>query len=147
MHSRGRWPGKSWNKERQPSVAAPHPIVMRIRLIAVACIGLTLAALSACTSNESPDEIRDKTARDTAALKRDTKAVAEGIKDGLTEKKSVDLNKASKDELAGLPGMDDHKADRVIAERPYASSHQLVTRHVLTEDEYSRIQDQVVVAH
>jgi DNA uptake protein ComE-like DNA-binding protein len=120
---------------------------MRIRLIAVACIGLTLAAFSACTSHESPDEIRDNTARDTAALKRDTKAVAEGIRDGLTEKKSVDLNKASKDELAGLPGMDDRKADRVIAERPYASSHQLVSRHILTEDEYARIQDKVVVAH
>jgi hypothetical protein len=43
--------------------------------------------------------------------------------------------------------MDDRKADRIIAERPYASSHQLVTRHVLTEDEYSRIQDKVVVTH
>jgi len=118
---------------------------MRIRLIAAASMVLILAALSACTSNESPDEIRQKTARDTAALKRDTKAVAEGIKEGLTSKKSIDLNKASKDELAGLPGMDDRKADRVIAERPYASSRQLVTRHILSEDEYARIQDKVVV--
>lgn len=109
-------------------------------------MGLTLVALSAC-SNESPDEIREKTARDTATLKRDTKAVAEGIKEGLMEKKSVDLNKASKDELAGLPGMDAHKADRIIAERPFASSHQLVTRHILKEDEYARLQDKVVVTH
>jgi hypothetical protein len=136
----------SYERLCQPSTSAPHPIRMRFRLIAVACISVTLAAFSAC-SNESPDELREKTARDTAALKRDTKAVAEGIKEGLMEKKSVDLNKAAKDELAGLPGMDAHKADRIIAERPFASSHQLVTRHILTEDEYARIQDKVVVTH
>jgi hypothetical protein len=38
------------------------------------------------------------------------------------------------------------KADRVIAERPYANTRQLVTRHVVTEDEYSQIQDRVVVS-
>lgn len=118
---------------------------MHIRLLAAACIGLSLTLLSACTSHESPDEIREKTARDTATLKSDTKALAEGIKDGLSGKKSIDLNKASKDELAGLPGIDDHKADRIIAERPYADAHQVVSRHVLSEDEYSRIQDKVVV--
>src|SRR5271165_4229895 len=91
-----RWREKSWNNERQPSALARHPTRMRIRLIAAASMVLILAALSACTSNESPDEIRQKTARDTAALKRDTKAVAEGIKEGLTSKKSIDLNKASK---------------------------------------------------
>jgi len=131
---------------RQTSAPAPHPVAMCLRLIALACMGLTLVALSAC-SNESPDEIREKTARDTATLKRDTKALAEGIKEGLTEKESVDLNKASKEELAKLPGMDAHKADRIIAERPFASSHQLVTRHILKEDEYARLQDKVVVTH
>ena len=100
--------------------------------------------LTACP-NQNPDQIRQKTAEETAALKRDTKAVAQGVKEGLSSKKSVDLNKASKDDLASLPGITAEQADRIIAERPYANTHQLVTRRVLSEDEYSKVQDRVVV--
>ena len=104
-----------------------------------------ILCFSACSPNQSPEQIRQKTAEDTAALKRDTKAVAEGVKDGLASKKSVDLNKVSKDDLESLPGIDDAKADRIIASRPYSSAHQLVTRHVLSEAEYSQVQDRIVV--
>jgi hypothetical protein len=45
-----------------------------------------------------------------------------------------------------LPGITSQQADRIIAERPYASPHQLVTRSILSEDEYSQIQDRVVVS-
>lgn len=100
--------------------------------------------LTACP-NQNPDQIRQKTAEETAALKRDTKAVAQGVKEGLSTKRSVDLNKASKDDLASLPGVTAQQADRIIAERPYANTHQLVTRRVLSEDEYSKVQDRVVV--
>ena len=110
--------------------------------LAILLCGLGLGV--ACT-NQSPEQIRQKTAEETAAIKRDTKAVAEGLKDGLSNKKSVDLNKASKDELASLPGITAHDADRIIAERPYANPHQLVSRRIVSEDEYSQIQDRVVV--
>lgn len=118
---------------------------MALRPFALGCISAVLISLTACWSNDNPDQIRQKTAQETAALKRDSKAVAEGIKDGLTQKQTLDLNRASRQDLASLPGMNDHKADRVIAERPYATSHQLVSRHVLTEEEYSRIQDRLTV--
>ena len=109
-----------------------------------------LAALSLCIgspgcTNQSPDQIRQKTAEETAAIKRDTKAVAQGVKEGLSSKRSMDLNKAPKDDLASLPGISAKQADRIIAERPYADTHQLVTRRVLSEDEYAQIQDRVVV--
>lgn len=100
----------------------------------------------ACWPNATPDQIRQKTADETAAVKRDSKAVAEGIKDGLSSKKAVDLNRASKAELSDLPGITDRQADRIIAERPYANIHQLVSRRVLTEDEYSKIENRVVVS-
>ncbi|MGC2474283.1 MAG: helix-hairpin-helix domain-containing protein [Candidatus Sulfotelmatobacter sp.] len=117
---------------------------MKIKVVSLALLFVGLSLLAACT-NESPDQIRQKTAEETAAVKRDSKAVAEGLKDGLSSKRSVDLNKASKDDLTSLPGITAREADRIIAERPYANSHQLVTRHVLSEDEYSQIQDRVVV--
>src|SRR5450432_1893417 len=109
----------------------------------VALTLLTVSFMAACSS-QSPDQIRQKTAEETAAIKRDTKAVALGIKDGLTNKSSIDLNKASKSDRSSLPGITDARADRIIAERPYASAHQLVTRHVLTEVEYAQIHDRLV---
>jgi DNA uptake protein ComE-like DNA-binding protein len=115
------------------------------RLSASVLLACLLTAGLACSPNQSPDQIREKTAEETSAIKRDTKAVAEGVKEGLSGKKSVDLNKASRAELAALPGITDKQADHIIAEQPYADAHQLVTRHVLTEDEYSQIQDRVIV--
>jgi|SRR5580704_14691627 DNA uptake protein ComE-like DNA-binding protein len=119
---------------------------MKIRVFSVALLSLAVGFLAACT-NENPDQIRQKTAEETAAVKRDTKAVAEGLKEGMSSKRSIDLNKATKDDLTSLPGVTTQRADRIIAERPYANAHQLVTRHVLSEDEYSQIQDRVVVTH
>ena len=119
---------------------------MPIRSLTFTFVAAILVLMVAC-STQSPDQIRQKTAEETSAIKRDTKAVAQGIKEGLSNKSSVDLNKASKADLSSLPGISDARADRIIAERPYASAHQLVTRHVLTQDEYAQIQDRVVVAH
>ena len=119
---------------------------MNLRLLSIALSLSIITACAACTS-QNPDQIRQKTAEETAAIKRDTKAVAQGIKEGLSNKKTVDLNKASKAEISSLPGITDKQADRIISERPYADPHQLVSRHVLTEDEYAQIQPQVMVAH
>ncbi len=118
---------------------------MKIRLIITAWIGLAIASSLACAPNQSPDQIRQKTAEATSTLKRDTKAVAQGVKEGVTSKHSVDLNKGSKDDLASLPGINSERAERIIAERPYASTRQLVTRHVLSEDEYAQVRDRVTV--
>src|ERR1700722_7466857 len=127
-----------------------HRNSMRFRLsflasICVVSLGVMLTLLG-CSPNQSPDQLREKTAEETAAIKQDTKALAEGVKDGLSSKKSVDLNKASREDLSTLPGITAARADRIIAKRPYASTHQLVTRHVLSEDEYTAVQDRVVVA-
>jgi DNA uptake protein ComE-like DNA-binding protein len=120
---------------------------MQIRLITASMVGLLLAGL-ACSPNQTPGQLREKTAEATSTLKQDTKAVAEGVKEGLASnsRTAVDLNKGSKDDLLSLPGITAQKADRIIAERPYADTHQLVTRHVVSEDEYGQIQDSIVVA-
>lgn len=106
-----------------------------------------MLAVSAACAPQSPDQLREKTAEATANLKRNTKAVAEGVKEGLSNKRAVDLNKASKADIEALPGVNSQKAERIIAERPYANTRQLVTRHILTEDEYAQVQDRVVIAH
>lgn len=115
------------------------------RMLSFVFAACLIVSLTACSPNQSPDQIREKTAEETAKMKRDTKALAEGVKDGLSNKRAVDLNKASKDDLTSLPGIDSHQADRIIAERPYANTHQLVSRRILSEDEYKQIEDRVVV--
>jgi competence protein ComEA len=100
----------------------------------------------ACTTRDNPDEIRRKTAEATSNMRRDAKAVAEGVKEGMNRDrdKVVDLNAASKDQLMSLPGVSDREADRIIAERPYRSTRELVTRHLVSEDEYDKLKERVV---
>jgi len=88
-----------------------------------------------------------KTAAETAAVKRDSKAIAEGVK-GAEQQEVRGSDRASKDELASLPGLTPRDADRIVAERPYANPHQLVTRRVVSQEEqeeHDQIQDRVVV--
>ncbi len=58
----------------------------------------------------------------------------------------VDLNTASRAQLMRLPGIDRRRADRIIAERPYARVSQLETRRVLSRHEYGRVRTRLTVA-
>ena len=116
---------------------------MRILL----CVALiTLLGSIACTrDSRSPDQIRQDAANATAKLKTDTKAAAEGIREGWKRGALVDINSASRDQLASLPGLDDSIADRIVAHRPYNSTQELVTRRVISRNDYDRIRDHIEV--
>jgi DNA uptake protein ComE-like DNA-binding protein len=99
-------------------------------------------SLVGCTDDhqQNSDELREKTAERTAELKRNAKSVAEGVKEGWSrDEKRVDLNTASKEELVGA-GLTRQQSERVIAHRPYENSRELMTRHILSEDEYKQIE-------
>lgn len=115
-----------------------------LRSIWFAVLGLLLAAGASCTGNQNPDEIRRRTAEATATARRDTQAVVEGVKEGMGRQSAVNINKASREDLLALPGVTEREADRIIAERPFADTHDLVRRRVLSEDEYSRIRDRII---
>jgi helix-hairpin-helix protein len=106
---------------------------------------LPTALFVGCTQRQqSPQELKEKTAQATAELKRDTKAVAEGIREGWSRDKPLDLNSATRDQLMSLPGVSPGTADRIMAARPYDQPNQLVTRHILSQAEYDRFSDRVV---
>ena len=107
----------------------------------------SIASLTGCTTKDNPDEIRQRTAEATATMKRDAKAVAEGVKEGMSRDKTLNINKASREDLLTLPGISEHQADRIIAERPFNSTRDLVTRRVLSQDEYDKIRDRVIAGH
>ena len=110
---------------------------------------LSLLFIAACTisrpSQPSAQEVKEKAANATAAIKSDTKAAAEGIREGWNRDKALDLNKASKDDLLALPGITPEKADKVIASRPFTSPDQLVSRGILTSSQFEKIKTKVLV--
>ena len=110
-----------------------------MRTLNLLIASLLLVFLAACNSPQNPDQIRERTANATSQIKTDTKAVAEGIKEGLGRGSTVDINSASKDDLMKLPWITDARAERIIAARPYDQATELVTRKVLTKGEYDQI--------
>jgi len=107
-------------------------------------LSLGLLFLVGCSSaNRSPDAIRQQTANATATAARDAKAVAQGVVQGLKEKGPIDINKASEDDLASLPGIDHATAHRIVAGRPYRDSAELEKRHIVSKSEYDRIADHI----
>ena len=59
----------------------------------------------------------------------------------------VDLNVASRTELKTLPGIGDAEAVRIVANRPYMTKTDLVTKNVLTLEAYDALRSQIVVVH
>jgi DNA uptake protein ComE-like DNA-binding protein len=115
----------------------------------VGAVPLLYTGCTACSTRpQSPEEVRQKTAAATSELKDNAKAVAEGVRDGLTRPsadKPLDLNSASKSRLMGLPGIDNAAADRIVAGRPYSSEHELLEKHIVSRDEYNKIADSITV--
>jgi DNA uptake protein ComE-like DNA-binding protein len=145
-------------KTRQPPVLRRHQKPMAflsprsskpavVALIITGTVTAGVAGLTACSSKDNPDEIRQRTAEATATVRRDAKAVAEGVKEGMSRDKTLNINKASREDLLTLRGITERQADRIIAERPFDDAHDLVTRRVLSQEEYEKIRNRVIAAH
>ena len=108
---------------------------------------LFIAGCSACSTQPSnPEQVRQATANATSELKNDTKAVAEGIRDGLKRPSAdhpLDLNTATQSQLTTLPGINEETAARIVANRPYRSAHDLIDRRLVTPTEYGQIADRI----
>jgi DNA uptake protein ComE-like DNA-binding protein len=120
----------------------------RFSFVWMAALALPLASVSACNTRGNPDEIRQRTAEATESMRRDAKAMAEGVKEGMSrDKRTININKASREELLRLPDISEHEADHIIAERPYDNTEDLVRRHVVPREEYDKISDRIIAGH
>jgi DNA uptake protein ComE-like DNA-binding protein len=89
-----------------------------------------------------------------ANAERKVNDLAAGVKQGLqsdakpspgvTSSGTVDVNSASEAQLETLPGISGARAHRIIDNRPYTSPHDLVSKGIVSEAEYSRISGRIV---
>jgi DNA uptake protein ComE-like DNA-binding protein len=56
----------------------------------------------------------------------------------------VDLNTATKEQLAKLPGLDEAAADKIIAARPFTNKTQLKSKKIISDATYEAIKDLTV---
>ena len=56
----------------------------------------------------------------------------------------LDLNTATKDQLMSLPGITDADAQKILDGRPYRAKNQLLSKGIISKDEYAKIKGQII---
>jgi DNA uptake protein ComE-like DNA-binding protein len=118
-----------------------------VKIIASFAVASVLLAAGCTSQKPTPDEVREKTAQATSDIKRDAQALAQGVKEGWHRDRPLDVNNATKEQLLSLPGINSERADRIIAARPYSTASQLVSRRILSEQEFDQIRDKVTATN
>lgn len=91
-------------------------------------------------------------AQDTANMPNQSTAPSDTHKMSKSEKsktaaangEKIDINSASKEDLASLPGIGPALSQKIIDGRPYYSKRDLLTKKVIPAPTYNKIKDQVI---
>ena len=108
-------------------------------LASLAATALAFGLLTASPSMAQTAQPAAKSDKMAPAPKADSKMAPAAAKDA-----KIDINTATKDELMAFKGIGDKYSDKIIAGRPYARKDQLVSKNILPEATYKKIEAQVI---
>jgi len=77
---------------------------------------------------------------------QDTRGTPATSKDASPVEQRIDINHATVDELARVPGLPRSWAERIVRYRPYRAKTDLVDQGIVSDQVYARIRD-FIVAH
>jgi len=83
----------------------------------------------------------------TAPSSGSTKATTTTTKSASTAGPKLDINTATKDQLAALPGIGTTYSQKIIDGRPYHAKNDLVNRKIIPQSTYDGIKDQIIAHH
>ena len=105
--------------------------------LSVTVAALVLASPSAVAAAEG-------SAPSKAVVAAPVRAATAAAKQGAAKPKPVDINNASVEQLARVPGLDKAHAMKIVASRPYPTRAWLVTKGILSETKYAEVKGYLV---
>ena len=102
--------------------------------IPLAAVPVLLAALAAPSYSATHQQLSKSASKSSYSAAKPAEAA----------KQMVDINTATKEQLAGLPGIGDAYAQKIIDGRPYKAKSDLKVRKIVPESEYKKIEKLVV---
>jgi len=106
---------------------------MKKHIRTILAMAVAAALLAGPLAMAGPFDAKTKAA-DTKTVAKKTDAKAE----------LVDLNTATAEELAALPGIGEVYSKKIIAGRPYARKDELVQKKIIPSATYAKIKDKVI---
>jgi competence protein ComEA len=100
------------------------------------------ATAETSSAKTAADSTRTKATDDTSAAKTEVAGKAKAA--GAAAKNLLDLNAAAEADIAALPGVGSDQAKKIVEARPFARKDELVSKKILTKDNYLKIKDLVV---
>ena len=101
-------------------------------------------------AKEEANRLNQEADAEAQRLKQQAQAVKEGVKEGWNRSNNsqeglIDVNSASQEELERLPGVSPADARRIVRGRPYNSPRELLTRRILSDQQYEALKASITV--